>query len=349
LLRELKSRGLAEVRVATDIRYTSGPSRSATHEGVDIHGAERQHCAETIAQEIRSFRPSAILTQLIWADVALRVGRDLGVPTILRVPSLPLNLDIRTGAALEPTALMALTPFVQRRVSEEFGRTPFVIPSAIDVTRALVPSGAYRPRFITMFNPIDLKGGFVFREIARQMPDREFLAVRGWHSLRRPDGTWDQDLISRSPETYGEPYRGWLPEDVDLSDVPNVTMMEPRERVSEIFAVTRILLVPSMWAEALARVSVEAFANGIPVIVSAVGSLADHGRRGGIAVDEFRDAGAWTRTIRQLDDPALRADCVERGRRVAREEFSLDRAVGAFADLLGRVVAVPRGARLDAT
>jgi glycosyltransferase involved in cell wall biosynthesis len=156
-------------------------------------------------------------------------------------------------------------------------------------------------------------------------------------------------LISRSPETYGEPYRGWLPEDVDLSDVPNVTMMEPRERVWEIFAVTRILLVPSMWAEALARVSVEAFANGIPVIVSAVGSLADHGRRGGIAVDEFRDAGAWTRTIRQLDDPALRADCVERGRRVAREEFSLDRAVGAFADLLGRVVAVPRGARLDAT
>ena len=59
------------------------------------------------------------------------------------------------------------------------------------------------PRLIIMFNPSREKGGHIFRQIARAMPDRRFGVVPGWNSLRKPDGTWDQTTVRRSIESKG--------------------------------------------------------------------------------------------------------------------------------------------------
>jgi len=45
----------------------------------------------------------------------------------------------------------------------------------------------------------------------------------------------------------------------------------------------RVLIVPSIWYETFGRTVIEAFATGLPVVASALGSLAelvDHGRTG---------------------------------------------------------------------
>lgn len=49
---------------------------------------------------------------------------------------------------------------------------------------------------------------------------------------------------------------------------------QPRERVFELMADAAALIVPSLWYEAFPVVIVEAFAAGLPVVVSGVGSLA---------------------------------------------------------------------------
>ena len=104
------------------------------------------------------------------------------------------------------------------------------------------------------------------------MPSRRFAVVPGWHSLRKANGDWDEDVLRRSLESQRASL-DWTPIDVNFLDLENVEILPPREKVSEIYAQTRILVVPSQWEETLARVSIEALANGIPVIGSAVGGL----------------------------------------------------------------------------
>lgn len=348
LLRELARRGRAEARVLTDRRYTDGVAGRSLYEGVELIGVEHGGRLEALRAEIGSFRPDALLTQLIWSDVALTVGREMGVRTIFRIPSLPVGLDLAPGSRFAPTALLAPTEYAQREVSASCGRRPFVVRSAIDVARAIPPTEMLRPRFLTMFNPIDLKGGETFREIALRMPEREFAAVPGWHSLRGPDGSFDRELFVRAAESNARTYDGYLPSDIDLSGVANVTLLAPREAVHEIFAVTWALLVPSLWAEVTGRVAVEAFANGIPVVASAVGGLADHVGRAGIVVDDYREPLAWVDAIRRLDEPATYAECAERGRRLVAEEFSLERAVADFEALLDQIAGLGPGETLDA-
>ena len=189
-----------------------------------------------------------------------------------------------------------------------------------------------------MFNPIDIKGGRIFREIARAMPDRCFAAVPGWHSLRRNDGSWDEEVIRRSCESQ----RGrldWTPEEIDLSDLPNVKILTPRDEVSEIYAQTRILVVPSLWQETLARVSIEALANGIPVIGSAVGGLKEHLSIAGLLVKDKTDVEAWVEAIKMLDDPKAYAELSEKGRSFVTNHYSAKKTALDFLLVFNRVTA----------
>ena len=54
---------------------------------------------------------------------------------------------------------------------------------------------------------------------------------------------------------------------------PNVCLLEPDANVDAIYARTRILLAPSLWAEAFGLVVVEAALRGIPCITSDAGGL----------------------------------------------------------------------------
>jgi hypothetical protein len=216
-----------------------------------------------------------------------------------------------------------------------------------------------------MFNPVEVKGGAVFREIARALPDREFAVVPGWHSLRDASGDFDRATIRRSWESQGIFKEGRAgvaarvarrlrrvlvrlglsrpvveieyPAEVDLSDLPNVTVLEPRAEVGEIYAQTRILLVPSQWEETFGRVAIEAFANGIPVIGSSVGGLKEHVGEAGLLVENKRDVGSWVRAIEELDAPeryeALRA----RGVAFVEQGYRLEETASRFASVLERV------------
>ena len=101
--------------------------------------------------------------------------------------------------------------------------------------------------FITMVNPSAIKGIAIFLALARALPAEKFAAVPTW-------ATTGADRVA-------------------LKQLPNVEMLQPTEDIDEIFARTRIMLVPSLWGEAFGKIVVEAMLRGIPVLASNLGGL----------------------------------------------------------------------------
>ncbi len=90
-------------------------------------------------------------------------------------------------------------------------------------------------RYVTLINFCKLKGGEVLQKLAWQMPDVEFLAVRG---------------------AYGK----------QVEPMPdNVTIMDNTLDIDSVYKMTKVLLMPSE-QESWGRVAAEAAEYGIPII-----------------------------------------------------------------------------------
>lgn len=61
--------------------------------------------------------------------------------------------------------------------------------------------------------------------------------------------------------------------EVDFSKYPQIMAAPPVPIPADYFALTRILVVPSVWEEPFGRVAAEAMINAIPALVSNRGSL----------------------------------------------------------------------------
>ncbi|HEY4182358.1 MAG TPA: amino acid adenylation domain-containing protein [Kofleriaceae bacterium] len=107
--------------------------------------------------------------------------------------------------------------------------------------------GAFERGYVTIINPSEVKGGAIFKALARDLPDVAFAAVPTW-------GTTERDLD-------------------ELRASGNVTLLEPLADIDRLFERTRVLLVPSLWHEAFGLVVVEAMLRGVPVIASNAGGL----------------------------------------------------------------------------
>ena len=96
-----------------------------------------------------------------------------------------------------------------------------------------------------------------------------------------------------------------------------------------LIAAADLVLVPSTYPESFGRVVVEAQAVGRPVIASRLGALAElieDGRTGLLVPPEDPEALAQALT-RFICDDALRARCVEQGRRDAEAKWTVSRMV----------------------
>jgi glycosyltransferase involved in cell wall biosynthesis len=101
--------------------------------------------------------------------------------------------------------------------------------------------------YVTLVNPSAIKGLAIFVALARALPQVPFAAVPTWGTNRA-----DRAALER---------------------LPNVRLLPPADDIDEIFAQTRVLLVPSLWGEAFGQIVVEAMLRGIPVLASDSGGL----------------------------------------------------------------------------
>jgi hypothetical protein len=96
-----------------------------------------------------------------------------------------------------------------------------------------------------MVNPCAYKGIAIFLSLAKALPDVQFAAVPTW-------GTSQVDYAQ-------------------MAHCPNIRLLRPSDEIDDILRLSRVLLVPSLWAEAKANMITEAMLRGIPVLSSDVG------------------------------------------------------------------------------
>lgn len=161
-------------------------------------------------------------------------------------------------------------------------------PDRLITVRPPVRAADYRTRpgeCITLVNCNKDKGVEVFAELARRMPDRNFLAVLGGYGEQQPP------------------------------DNPNVVVldhMDGRQMRDAVYARTRLLLMPSIY-ESWGRVGVEAMASGVPVIAHPTPGLAESLGTAGIFCDRG-DVDAWQAAIEELDLPDIYRSTSRRAR-----------------------------------
>jgi glycosyltransferase involved in cell wall biosynthesis len=85
-----------------------------------------------------------------------------------------------------------------------------------------------------------------------------------------------------------------------LEGLSNVTLLPPQKDMRMIYGSCRILLAPSLWAEAYGRVATEAQFSGIPVIASNRGGLPEAVGPGGMVINADAPPTQWAVALRQL-------------------------------------------------
>ena len=193
--------------------------------------------------------------------------------------------------------------------------------------------------FVTFVNPSLHKGLLLFARLADMLgarrPDIPILVVQSGHS---------GGSLNAIPG-------------IDFSKYPQIMAAPPVPAPADYFALTRILVVPSVWDEPFGRVAAEAMINAIPPLVSNRGSLphvvgGDFGEGGGGRVlpvpDWMTDKTTelpseieiepWYEAVCALwDDPALYGSMSARARAIAdqrnSEAFSRMKHVDYFTSL----------------
>lgn len=246
-----------------------------------------------VARSIAHAAPETLIAQGLWAPAAFQGARDatrvlfirseyqinqipffhmswwkkvlkLGY-LLIQLPGVLCLFRDNKRALKSADMVIANSVYMQRRIWEKFGiHTELVYPMR-DVQRLIGEQIDATAPYITLVGSEKTKGIEVFRAIAANMPERRFLVV---------------GKNIQSEHTVGNiTYTPWV-------DDPMV-----------IYRQTKVLLVPSLWAESSPGVIVEAMALGIPVIASDRGGISELIYADGLIQNPY-DIDSWIAKIR---------------------------------------------------
>ena len=275
------------------------------------------------------FRPNILLTfGGHWLMFPLvQWARNKGMKVVFALH----NFDY-TGTDLfrQVDAVLVPSHAAQEHYQTTLGITSTAIPCPWNWERIRCPQ--VQGRFVTFVNPQPYKGALWFARIAYEMhqrrPDIQFLVV---------EGRGKADWLSRC--------------DLDLNGVTNLHRMPTTPDARQFYAVSRVILVPSLCQEAFGRVAVEALINGIPVLASNRGGLPEALAEAGFLFDippqytpqwrqvpSAEEVAPWLHLIERLwDDEAFHQMESERGRRAA-ETWRTDRLWPRFEEFFLRLL-----------
>lgn len=297
--------------------------------GVDVHTLTRSPQLRGYFQEqIQVFDPDVIVTSTddpaqVLFDLAVAALRARVVYLVRATIAAPFGPDssspnaARTAGLRRADGTVGVSEYVAKYAREWGGLDAIHVPISL-----MEPSedGVEPPfladwssPYISMVNPCAVKGISIFLTLADHMPRQRFAAVPTW-------GTTAADLDA-------------------LRARPNITLLGPYDHIDDLLRQTRVMLVPSVWAEARSRVVLESLSRGVPVVASDVGGL--HEAMLGVdhllpvrpvqhyrpAVDEHmvpvaevpeQDVAAWHEVLAKLThDPAHWEELSVRSRRAA--------------------------------
>lgn len=207
-------------------------------------------------------RPDIVLSHLGDGQHATAWAAERGIPSVRMVHGGHPNNAQRL--AEHPTALAVFNSASLAAATGHPGPSMVVHPPFHPDDVRCTPGD-----MVTLVNLSGPKGGGVFFKLAKQMPDIQFLGVRGGYGQQR------------------------------CGKGKNITVMPATvDMAADVYRRTRILLMPSE-AETWGMVGLEAMVSGIPVIAHPTEGLRESLGDAGIFVDRD-DITGWVDAIRSL-------------------------------------------------
>jgi glycosyltransferase involved in cell wall biosynthesis len=295
------------------------------HKGVDVHVARDpvQMCA-LLMNLIREFEPTWTLVSEDDSFMILAAALEVAPSRVIYLARTAINLPFgpdctvpdptKTEILRKAAGILTVSNYM-KDYWPSYGPGPFPF------------FGNFESGYVTLVNPCNLKGLPVFMELARRMPGVDFAAVP----------TWGGESAARSL----------------LEQLPNVTILQPQEDINKIFAQTRVLLVPSLCADALPQIVVQAMVRGIPVLGSDLGGIPEAklgvdyvlpvnqltfepgDGRDYVEVVPEQDTGPWQEALERLLSDAAYYDLLAADSRRAAVDFVESLGFEPFEQYLG--------------
>lgn len=258
MVKALQTQG-HEIRVIATV-LPEAPTRYE-YEGVDVIATNVIYGR----QNIETWKPDVIVSHHDNTIRAAQMSRKLGVPFVFICHN---DLDgIHTVLGLNPSLVVFNTQWLKEKLWKPHMNSVVVHPPVFPAEHATTPGSK-----VTLVNLNDHKGANIFYELAKKMPDVEFLGVVGGHGTQ-----------------------------IIRTDLPNVKIQEHNDDMkTNVWSKTRILLMPSVY-ESYGMAGVEALASGIPVIAHPTPGLKESQGAFGLFMDRS-DMGGYEATIRSLLD-----------------------------------------------
>jgi surfactin synthase thioesterase subunit/glycosyltransferase involved in cell wall biosynthesis len=225
--------------------------------GVHVRVAPDNRLRADFAAEAAAFRPDVILASTddpaqILLEPALQSGARVIylVRATLAVPFGPDSAfpsEAQTARIRRVDAVAGVSQYVADYVRKYAGIHAVHVPISLIEPEDWPDLGRFDNEFVTMVNPCAVKGAAIFLALADAFPNVKFAAVP----------TWGTDEADRAA----------------LAARANIAVLNPVDDIDLLLARTRVLLVPSLWAEARSRIVLEAMLRGVPVIAANTGGL----------------------------------------------------------------------------
>ncbi len=321
------------------------------HNGVDVRvAANHPNLRAYFAAQAAECAPDVILASTddpaqVLFEVAVKAEPARVVYLARATLALPFGPDCafpsaaKTAMLRRADAVVGVSEYVARYIRKWSGIEAVHVPISLMDPGPSPAIGRFDNEFVTLVNPCAVKGISIFLALADRMPHVLFAAVP----------TWGTNAADRAA----------------LEARPNVRILDPVDRIDDLLARTRILLVPSLWAEARSRIIVEAMLRGVPVLAANAGGIPEAMmgcdyllpvrtiERYRPQLDEQmvpvadvppQDIGPWQAALEELlSDPARYARLSEQSRAAALA-YLKNLNVGPFETLLERTVAQPKHA-----
>jgi len=201
---------------------------------------------------LRQFAPDVLVTYGRHAAVqeAMRRARERRITTVFTLRNHGYE-DRRYFEHVDQ--VFTCSPYLSEVYRQRIGLLSAGVESPIDWAEVEAPDDLRR--FVTFVNPTPRKGALMFARLADML------------GSRRPD---IPILVVQSAASAGglNAIHG-----LDFGRYPHIMAAPATPRPADFFALTRILLVPSVFHEPFGRVAAEALINGIPTLVSDRGAL----------------------------------------------------------------------------
>jgi surfactin synthase thioesterase subunit/glycosyltransferase involved in cell wall biosynthesis len=226
--------------------------------GVDVHVVTGGNLRAHFAAQAEEFAPDVILAStddpaqlllpgalsspkarviyLARATLALPFGPDCAFPS-----------EAKTERLRACDAVVGVSRYVADYIRQHAGIDAVHVPISLMEPEVWPSLGRFDNRYVTFVNPCEVKGLAIFLALADAFPQTAFAAVPTW-------GTTRQDRAA-------------------LEARSNVKLLAPFDDINGLLSLTRVLLVPSLWAEARSRIVLEAMLRGVPVMAANTGGI----------------------------------------------------------------------------